>query len=284
MSAPAVRAVRASDLDAVHRILAMDPIAHSFVQSRVTQAGADPWRLGGDLWAYDVDGEVCSLLFAGANLVPIQTDEAARAAFVTRLRQAGRRCSSIVGPSTEVLDLWRQLEPGWGPAREVRARQPLLALDREPDVDPDPMVSVSTIEWLDLLLPACIAMFIEEVGVSPVAGGAGSAYRARIAELIRSGRSLARLDAVGEGRPEVVFKAEIGVATDQVCQVQGVFVEPAWRGRGIAAPAMAAVVAHCRQSIAPMVSLYVNDYNTPARKAYARVGFEPVGCFATVLF
>jgi predicted GNAT family acetyltransferase len=32
------------------------------------------------------------------------------------------------------------------------------------------------------------------------------------------------------------------------------------------------------------VSLYVNDFNTRARRAYQRVGFAPVGEFATILY
>jgi predicted GNAT family acetyltransferase len=32
------------------------------------------------------------------------------------------------------------------------------------------------------------------------------------------------------------------------------------------------------------VSLYVNDFNSPARAAYARVGFREVGRYASVLF
>jgi predicted GNAT family acetyltransferase len=44
---------------------------------------------------------------------------------------------------------------------------------------------------------------------------------------------------------------------------------------------MAAVVQLAR-SIAPTVSLYVNDYNLPARSTYLRVGFEDVGEFATI--
>ena len=32
------------------------------------------------------------------------------------------------------------------------------------------------------------------------------------------------------------------------------------------------------------MSLYVNDYNTAARRVYERCGFEQVGMFATVLF
>jgi uncharacterized protein len=33
-----------------------------------------------------------------------------------------------------------------------------------------------------------------------------------------------------------------------------------------------------------VASLYVNAFNTPARRAYERIGFEQVGSFATVLF
>jgi hypothetical protein len=47
---------------------------------------------------------------------------------------------------------------------------------------------------------------------------------------------------------------------------------------------MAAVVRDALRRVAPSVSLYVNDYNIPARRAYARCGFRQVGEFATVLF
>ena len=47
---------------------------------------------------------------------------------------------------------------------------------------------------------------------------------------------------------------------------------------------MAAVVRDALRRVAPTVSLYVNDFNEPARRAYARTGFRQVGMFATVLF
>ena len=56
---------------------------------------------------------------------------------------------------------------------------------------------------------------------------------------------------------------------------------------GDGAPAtigMAAVVDAVRREIAPVVSLYVNDWNTPARRAYERVGFVETARFTTVMF
>jgi predicted GNAT family acetyltransferase len=39
-----------------------------------------------------------------------------------------------------------------------------------------------------------------------------------------------------------------------------------------------------RRYVAPVVSLYVNHFNTPARRAYEKVGFARIGTFASVLF
>ena len=110
-------------------------------------------------------------------------------------------------------------------------------------------------------------------------GGAGPAYRARMAEIVRDGRALARIE---DGA--VVFKAEVGAVSRACCQVQGVWVAPGRRGEGLSETGMAAVVEIARQGIAPVVSLYVNDYNEPARRSYRAVGFDDVGVFATVLF
>ncbi len=274
-----VRTLSAKDLPSIEHVLARDPVAHCFVASRVRSGDVDPWRMGGELLGYVERGTVVSLLYCGANLVPVGTNDEAREAFAQRLRQTGRRCSSIVGPREEVLDLWRRLEPRWGRAREVRASQPLMATSGPPVVEPDPAVRFSENADLEMLLPACIDMFLGEVGVSPVAGGMSAAYRARIAELIAQRRSFIRSDAGA-----VTFKAEVGASTDQACQVQGVWVAHERRGTGISEPAMAAVVALAHQWIAPTVSLYVNDFNIPARRCYEAVGFRQCGEFATVLF
>jgi predicted GNAT family acetyltransferase len=39
-----------------------------------------------------------------------------------------------------------------------------------------------------------------------------------------------------------------------------------------------------RRELAPVVSLYVNDWNSPARAVYEKVGFRETVRFATVMF
>lgn len=71
----------------------------------------------------------------------------------------------------------------------------------------------------------------------------------------------------------MVFKAEIGAWTPQVCQVQGMGRSGSpWRR--ISEAGMAAVAAMARTQVAPTVSLYVNSYNTAARRSYRAVGFR----------
>ena len=275
----ALRVLRPDDLPDVLDVLERDPVADVFVAARVQAVGLDPRRLGGEMWGHVVDGRLEALCHAAANLVPVQAGPEAARAFADRARRQGRRCASIVGDRYAVAAMWAELEPAWGPARDVRDDQPLMVIDGPPAVEPDPLVRRVTLDELDLLVPACVAMFTEEVGVSPVAADGGGSYRARVAELIRSGRSFARIE---DGR--VVFKAEVGSATSAACQVQGVWVPPDLRGRGLSAPGMAAVARLAMADIAPVVSLYVNEYNYAARATYRKVGFTDRGTFMSVLF
>jgi predicted GNAT family acetyltransferase len=272
-----VRVLGAADIAEATRIAARDPIVNVFVLSRLQSGGG---RVGGELWGHQRDGQLRSLCWLGANVVPVEADAAAIAAFADRAKRLPRRCSSIVGRAEHVLPLWNELAPVWGPARELRPRQPLLVIDRVTQVpEPDPAVRVARPDELDVLLPACVAMFTEEVGVSPLAGDGGALYRARVRELLETRRAYARIE-----NGEVIFKAEIGAASAGVCQIQGVWVNPAHRGRGLAVAGMAAVVELARREVAPIVSLYVNDYNLPALATYRRVGFRAVDTFSSVLF
>lgn len=267
------------DRDEVLALCDRDPVANVFVSSRIRLASLDPTRLGGQLWGYCDGGELSALCYSGANLVPVQAGPDAVDAFAARARMQGRRCSSIVGPAAAVSRLWSLLAASWGTPREVRPVQPVMAISGPSPVEPDPFVRAVRPGELDVVLPSCIAMFTEEVGVSPIGPDGGAAYRARMADLIAAGRSFARIEDDGQ----VLFKAEVGAVTPGACQVQGVWVPPEVRGRGHAIRGMAAVV-QAALNISPVVSLYVNDYNLPARAAYRRAGFTDVGTFMSVLF
>ena len=202
------------------------------VAARFEQVGMNEGAMGGQFWG--IGGGRDGLLFAGASMVPLAGDSSAMRSFAHVAARRGRKCATILGPAELVMPLWERLEPRWGPARDVRADQPLMACPGDPLGPLDPEVRLVRSEELESYFPAAIAMFTEEVGVDPRAGDNGRAYRARIAELIGARRAYARFD--GE---TVMFKAEVGSLSNTVALIQGVWVHPQLRGRGLAAPAMA---------------------------------------------
>ncbi len=273
-----VRVLNRADLPSAIRVLSTNPVENVFVASRVRTAGLEPASLGCPVWGYEREGLLRSLCHAGSNLVPVNADPEAVAAWV-EFAGPQRSCASIIGPSRVALDLWRRLSDRWGSiwadVRDVRPHQPVMSIGSDPAVAPDPRVRRVTLEQWDAYTEAAVKMYTEEIGVSPVQGNPAG-YKFYVRQLITSGRAFGLFDG-----DRVLFKADLGSVSGSVCQVQGVWLEPELRGRGMAAAAMAAVVQLAR-TLVPTVSLYVNDYNRPARATYARVGFCEVGEFATI--
>lgn len=275
-----VRVLEDADLPDVVRILSADPVANVFVAARVRGGGLTEFTLGCPMWGWEVGGRLRSLLHVGSNLVPVAAGPGAVAAYVEHLGRF-RRCSSVVGPAEVVLALWQGLAQRWGSSwadvRELRRSQPVLVMDTDPEVAEDPRVRrMEEADW-DAYAEASARMYTEEVGVPPSPGNPLS-YRMHVLGLIRAGRAFG---VVEDGK--VLFKADLGSVAGGVSQLQGVWVEPTLRGRGLAVPAMARTVRLAREET-PTVSLYVNDFNTAARRTYQRVGFRQVDEFATVLY
>ena len=249
------------------------PYSHCFLMSTLERGALS------DLVGVFDAGELRAVASVAGNCVTTDLDVRSAYELADFLVDAGRRVASIVCRRPDVELLWEALDGRWGRPRDVREEQPLLVLEGQPAVPSDPQVRRSTPDEIEVVLPACVEMFTQEVGVSPVAHGMQQAYRRRIETNIAEGRSFIRRDGA-----TVAFKAEIGAISSRACQVQGVWVRPDLRGHGLAAPGMAAVAVEAMRSIAPAVELYVNDFNTAARKTYERVGFEQVDTFRTVFF
>jgi predicted GNAT family acetyltransferase len=274
-----VRVLGPQDLSDFVRLVGLDPVVNVFADYRARTTNLEPRWLGGEIWGRYLDGRLTAACHVGANMVPVQASEDDARVFAERALTRGRSVSTIVGPQAAVRTLWNGLAGTWGRPREVRWHQPHLEIENAPQVDPDPGVRVTTVEDLEEVYPACVAMYTEEVGVSPEAGGGADLYRTRVSQLVSRGWSFASFD-----RGRLVFKAEVACASPSAAQVQGVWVPPDRRGEGIGVRGMAAVVELVRRDIAPVVALYVNEYNLPARRIYERVGFRQSATFATVMF
>ncbi|MFJ2317881.1 MULTISPECIES: GNAT family N-acetyltransferase [unclassified Glutamicibacter] len=266
------------DTTALIELLDRDPVANIFTRSQVSiHRSAVP---DGFAHIVGLDGSegLESACWVGANMAPTAMPESDAQKYAMHAIDSRQRFASVFGPAETVLAMHDVLRDGPQEIFDVRENQPLMAITQIPEGIRRNRIRPAQVQEFDLVLPASAAMFEEELGYSPLENG-GSFYRNRVRQLIREGHTLMDCDQRGN----VIFKADLGTVTDEVVQIQGVWVNPMYRGQGLAAGYMASTVDYAMQ-FAPVVSLYVNDYNTAAIKTYQRIGFEQVGTFATILF
>ena len=226
------------DMAAVRQVLDDDPVGSCMVASRVAEHGIEPVRdRRRTVDAARAPSE--SLCYAGANLIPLRGGAGDLNAFADKAMSAARRCSSLVGRAELVLPMWQRLEHAWGPARDVREHQPLMALGTAPAVrrsTPRCGRCASTNSTpTSSRRSTCSSA---RSGIDPRIGDGGRGYRRRVAGLIAAGRAWARFE-----RGQVVFKAEVGSQSPAVGQIQGVWVHPDWRGRGLGTAGTATLAA-----------------------------------------
>ena len=236
---------------------------------------------------FDGDRPVAAY-WVGGNIIPVAATPATNEVLARKLNADGRSSCSLIGRREVIMDLDSRLK--WGRPRGLAGGQGIGdAHERVPAADdaahPREIAR----------LPASVDMFTKEVGFSPIEGGESS-YLARVRGIIRGGNSFVRIsDSLPSGQPaprwpatdrteQVLFKADIGIRSPRIVQVQGVWVHPEARNQGLGAAGMAAVVVQTRAAGHPTVSLYANDYNEAALRMYRRVGFDQVGTFATVMY
>lgn len=274
-----LRALGGANRNEALEFLARNPVENLFLSAKIATYGIDRRRLG-NVYAYDRPGGVSSLMLDGGTVFVAGFDAEALRAFVGQLGPV-RRCSSILGPAISVLGLHLGLTerwPGtWGNVSNVRSRQPLMLLDHPTEIEADPRVRQLTVDDYASYLDASVQMYTDEIGSSPFKYGGG--YERFVMQRLVDGDAYGIVDAKGR----VIFKADLGPKLGDQAQLQGVWVDPALRGQGLSVPALAGML-HLAMRRYPLMSLYVNDFNTPAIRAYERLGFVEVGALATVHF
>ena len=182
----------------------------------------------------------------------------------------------IISPSEAVAAFWSTFGKVKLPVRFDR-QQPLYAVGpaqvRRSLACPE--LEEANLAETELLMQSSAAMNREELGIDPLQKEP-AAFRSRIRGLIELGRMYRVLDQKG-----VAFQAAVYSQTAQASQIASVYTRPDLRGQGLASRAMAEV---CRRRfhVSRACCLFVNDFNTPARRAYENVGFVQVGTFRAI--
>lgn len=128
---------------------------------------------------------------------------------------------------------------------------------------------------LKIVAEAHAEVAFEESGVNPLENDReGFLKRAR--RRIQQGRTF-----VVFSRGNFVFKADIAAQTEDVIYLEGIYVAPQFRGRGIGAECLAKVAAQLLEK-AYHVCLLSNVKFTAAHKMYSKAGFKSQDCCTTL--
>ena len=282
-AAARVRRLQLAEREPAAQILDAAPIETVLMRDYLdSSAPFRPYATSHFVGYFGADGRMLGVCWVGANIIPWGFDEHGLDELARYLRRTRHYSNSIVGERRQVMGLWERMKLTRMAPREVREHQASMVYrSGHALVEGDPSVRLARVDEADLVFPAAVAMFTEEVGYDPAASG--NAYRQRVENLIEERRTYIRVGEDPFGHARVEFKADVGALSAAVAQIQGVWVAPDLRGRGIATRAMVSVAELAQSAFGAQVSLYVNDYNLAALRAYERAGFETIGEYSTVM-
>jgi GNAT superfamily N-acetyltransferase len=217
------------------------------------------------------DGRLRALCHVGANVVPSGEGTAAFASVAAR-----DETRMIVGEEHAVTELWDALRGRLPAPLDDRPGQPVYVLDRAPAPGGSGLRR-ATLADLPILVPACAAAYLDEVGVDAY-GRDPKLFERRTRLQIEHERSWLWRES-----DRILFKAEASAWTARAVQLQQVWVEPELRGRGYARRALADL---CRLLLAqtPVVCLFVRPENAPAIALYESVGMRRTITYRSVIF
>jgi GNAT superfamily N-acetyltransferase len=269
-----LRALKPGDASLTLDLLQREPMANIYLISRILDDGlADGCTIG-----ISLDSELIAVASLTSNVVfyvsrDISTParQTAIALLAERIVNRGIIVRAMISEERLVEELWTHLRSRLDPPTVVRLTQPVYVLNESGSLFPPlERVRFAAMADLDALVPACAAMHHEEVGIDPLARDAVG-YRERIRELISHRQAMVLIE-----NGLIAFKTEFSAVTPEGVQLMGVWTHPRLRRRGLARAGLAEVCGEIVRE-GKKVTLFVNDFNTPAIELYESIGFERIG-------
>ena len=269
-----LRAVADSEVRDVVAFLERDSLTNVYLLSRLEE---EQTAAAAQMFAVRHEGEIVMVASLSTNVVlaaaPTEREariDSASALLADRIISRMLPVRAIISPARLVEPLWDRLRERLDPPTVVRMLQPIYAIKPRLDYPDLTTARYAALSDLDRLVPACAAMHKEEVGIDPMLRDPAG-YRERVRELVERKRSIVRVE-----QGEIASKCEFSAVTRNAVQLMGVWSNPRFRRRGLARATLREVCGHLfRQRKA--VTLFVNDFNSPAIALYESLGFARIG-------
>jgi predicted GNAT family acetyltransferase len=269
-----IRALADDDVNEALAFLRRDAMINVYLISRLLEERS---AAATQIFAVRHGGELVLLASLATNIVlgadpgaPRSVTDSAIALIADRIVSRMLPVRAIISPAPLVESLWEHLRARLDPPTVVRMNQPIYAIRKRFDFPDLHEARYASVRDLDKLVPACAAMHKEEVGIDPMERDAFG-YRERIRELVERKRAIVRMI---DG--EIAAKCEYSAVTLDVVQLMGVWTDPRFRRRGLAHDTLRQVCGHLFRK-GKSVTLFVNDFNSPAIALYEGLGFQRIG-------
>ncbi len=222
----------------------------------------------------DRDGRLEGVALVGHAVYVVATTEPALAAFAG-LAQTERNAHVILGEREAVGRFWSHYAAA-GQTPRVFCRE-LLFEQRWPVHAREPVegLRLATLDDLLLVMPVHAAMAYEESGVNPIDVDLHG-FRMRCARRIEHGRVWVLVE---DGN--LLFKADIASDTPECVYLEGVYVEPASRQRGLGLRCLSQLGCNLLERTRT-VSALVNEQNLAAQALFQKGGYKLRGLYDTV--
>lgn len=259
----------------VLRFLAARPTHTVFLAGFIRDNGLVSHLNRGTFYACrDFQGNLEGVALIGHFTFVETRSEDALAAFA-RLTQEYPSAHMILGEQDIVDTFWRYFaQTGRTPRRVDRE----LLLERQLPIGPfEPLIGLrqATPNDLPRVLPVNAQMVLEESGVNPLETDA-IGFQERWRRRIDQGRVWLWTE---NGR--LIFSANVMSESPDVCYLEGVYVNPADRGKGYGLRCLSQLSSRLLENTKSLC-LLVNEQNLGAREFYRKAGYTACGLYDTI--
>lgn len=274
---PYVKRLHEKDTKKTLSFLGRRPVHTAILRGMIRRNGIAGENNRGHFYGYyDARGELQGVALIGAaSLFETRRDDAL-AAFARLARENSASCTLVV--EQEQADLfWRHYSPEARSSVRLHARELLMQLEQPAELgERIAGLRQAVAADLDLIVPVHAAMCLAEKGVDPSVVDA-QGFRRRCLRRIEGGQTWVWIE-----NGKVIFKADVVADTPEAIYLEAIYVSPDERRKGYGLRCLAQMCDKLLRRT-ERVSLLVDERNLGARALYARVGYQTVAHYDSII-
>ena len=259
------------------------PIHTVIMAGYIRDNGLVSERNRGSFYSYrNRDGRIEGIALIGHATLFETRSEAAIVAFARLGRTLGRS-NLVIGEQRNVEKFWRHFGKAGHVPHELR-RELLFSLDatmfesnwRTKTPRRLCEIRLATRDDFEVVTLTHARLAVEELGLNNPIAADPDGFLHRCAQRIDQDRVWVLIED-----QTLVFKADVVSETPEATYLEGIYVDPKWRGRGYGLQCLSQLSNHLLRHTR-LICLFVDEQNSKAQAFYRNLGFRQRGYYTTI--